>query len=778
MRHRFLPLLALVVTLAGCNAGKDASPPPASASGARQGQSPASTPSAAGSPLAGGFASLPDRGSLLHYTAATSKLPSRTAQPVPVAISEAHAFAAIRAKELVLEAPDGVQSRVAYTRHQDHGDGNWTWFGKPAGGGSAVFTFGPQAVFGTVQRSDGSELRITTQHRRTYAVLVRPDQFRGLGTSAGSDALEVSAAVGQAAAAQAAGPGDARLDAATDPTADVAANEVDVLLGYSTGLAQRIGSASGAETRMQNLVAITNEAYQNSGVVYRIRLVGTLQVGYGDSTRNDATLQALTGSTGSGSAPVDPAFNALRAAREQTGADMVSFVRQFREPEQDGCGIAWLIGGGQTSIDQSDAPFAYSVVSDGSDVRESDSKTYFCREETLAHELGHGMGQAHNEEDSRNAQGGLQYGAHAYSFGYREASTSGFFTVMAYRIADSTQAGIRYFANPNVQYQGRATGVANQSDNARSLNLTMPLVAQFRATRTVTQPTAVGSRIDINADGRADLLWYQPARYLLAYWLLNGNVVVQNGEQVSSGGYSILATGDFDGDRRTDVIWLGTAGDMQMWQGNGTGFVWRPFFQFPAGWELKGTNDVDGDGRSDMIWYQPTRGLLAYWIMNANSIVRQGEQQTSGLYTVRQIGDFNGDRRADIVWLGSAGDMQLWQGNGTTFDWRPFYQYPAGWTLVGARDVDGDLRDDMIWHQPVRGLLAYWIMNGNVVARHGEQVTSTQYSVMTTDDYNGDGRADIIWRGTGGDMQMWQGNGTTFEWRPFFQYPAGWDVVR
>ena len=28
------------------------------------------------------------------------------------------------------------------------------------------------------------------------------------------------------------------------------------------------------------------------------------------------------------------------------------------------------------------------------------------------------------------------------------------------------------------------------------------------------------------------------------------------------------------------------------------------------------------------------------------------------------------------------------------------------------------------------------------------------------------------------DMQMWQGNGTAFEWRPFYQYPAGWNVVR
>jgi hypothetical protein len=769
MRHRYLFSLALAAVLAGCTAGDQASGPSSTAS-ARDANAQVATGAfaSAASTMHSGIASLPDRGELLRYSPPAASGKPTASPAVPVSVSEEHAFAAIHRKELVLDAPDGVRSRIAYTRHQDHGDGNWTWVGRGEDGRSALLTFGQNAVFGSIQRADGSELRIVTQNRRTFAVVVRPDQLRGVETSSGSDALVIPESVSQASARTADAAQTQQVAAAAATAA--AANEIDVLLGYSTGLAQRIGSASGAETRMQNLVAISNEGYQSSGITYRIRLVGTVQVAYGDGTRNDSTLHALTGSTGSGSAPVDPAFNALRAARDQTGADLVSFVRQFREPEQDGCGIAWLLGGGLTAIDQSDAPFAYSVVSDGSDVNESDNKNYFCREETLAHELGHSMGQAHNTEDATNT------GRHPYSYGFREATNSGFYTIMAYRIPNSNQQPIRHFSNPNVLVGSTATGVANQSDNARSMNETMPIIAQFRASLVAGASTA---RLDINADGNADLLWYQPARSLLAYWVLNGNTVVRNGEQFSSSGYSVMATGDFNGDRRTDVIWRGTGGDMQMWQGNGTGFDWRPFFQYPAGWEFKGAHDVDADGGSDLIWYQPARGLLAYWIMNGNSIVRHGEQATNGTYTIRQIGDFNGDRRADIIWLGSAGDMQLWQGNGTTFDWRSFYQYPTGWTLVNADDVDGDGRDDLIWHQPARGLLAYWIMNGNIVVRHGEQFSSTQYRVLTTDDFNGDGRTDIIWLGNGGDMQMWQGNGTTFDWRPFYQYPSGgWNAVR
>src|SRR3546814_876069 len=177
---------------------------------------------------------------------------------------------------------------------------------------------------------------------------------------------------------------------------------------------------------------------------------------------------------------------------------MVWLVRAVRTPENAGCGIAGLIGGEETGISQADGPFGYSVVSDGTDLDEGDDNTYFCREETLAHELGHNMGQAHNDEDSDTT------GVHAYSYGYRETSSIGFYTVMAYPQADGSQFAIRRFANPNVTYLSRATGVANQSDNVRSLNQVMPIIATFRDTKVPGGGTA---RSDFNGDGLSDILW-------------------------------------------------------------------------------------------------------------------------------------------------------------------------------------------------------------------------------------------------------------------------------
>src|SRR3546814_13235132 len=102
---------------------------------------------------------------------------------------------------------------------------------------------------------------------------------------------------------------------------------------------------------------------------------------------------------------------------------------------------------------------SYSVVSDGTDLDEGDDNTYFCREETLAHELGHNMGQAHNDEDSDTT------GVHAYSYGYRETSSIGFYTVMAYPQADGRQFAIRHFANPHVTYLSRELGSPSCRDS-------------------------------------------------------------------------------------------------------------------------------------------------------------------------------------------------------------------------------------------------------------------------------------------------------------------------
>jgi hypothetical protein len=70
-----------------------------------------------------------------------------------IALSEDHALNAIATGTLDIPAPDGSTIELKYDHAVDHGDGNWTWVGRPAGakpGTEAIITFGPKAVFGTV----------------------------------------------------------------------------------------------------------------------------------------------------------------------------------------------------------------------------------------------------------------------------------------------------------------------------------------------------------------------------------------------------------------------------------------------------------------------------------------------------------------------------------------------------------------------------------------------------------------------------------------------------
>src|SRR3546814_944656 len=118
----------------------------------------------------------------------------------------------------------------------------------------------------------------------------------------------------------------------SDWSSDVCSSDlvVDILLGYTNGYASQLGSQSAAVSRLVNMTAITNEAYQKSGVNMRVRLVGTQQVTYPDNTDNGDALESLTGyraGEGGGRIDVDTAFTALREARDETGAALVRLVR-------------------------------------------------------------------------------------------------------------------------------------------------------------------------------------------------------------------------------------------------------------------------------------------------------------------------------------------------------------------------------------------------------------------------------------------------------------------
>lgn len=739
-------IFALLILVAGCS--QDPMANQAGSAGDAAATLPADANAPGATPLGRsrhGFAALPDRGDLVAYPARPVVRRDGAFTWHQVDLSEAHALRAIETGKMVITAPDGQPIRLQYSRHVEHPDGNWTWIGRDAHGADAVLTFGEKAAFGSIPYGEDEQLKLTVAGGRSWLVATERSQRASVDAlpRAGGDDFLVPPKLAVAAARQ-------KITAASQAAELAGAGEVatvDVVLGYTTGFAAKLGGASQARTRLNNLVEITNQAYTNSGITAQARLVHVVEVNYPDATKNEDALRQLTG-YGSGITAPDPAFAALRAARDQYGADLVSLVRKFQTPENDGCGIAWLIGGKQSGMDAGDAPFGYSVVSDGQDMNESDGKNYHCREETLAHELGHNMGQAHNIEDASGA------GLHSYSYGYREASTSGFYTVMAYRLADSQQFTIRYFSNPDVLYAGRPTGTS-EANNALSLRQSAPIIAGFRPT--VVAPTTPARPVvgDFNGDGKADVALRNGSQF--SYWLMDGATILSKVAGIDGGaGYQAKLVADFTGDGRADVLFLNSSDrNMKLWNSPvGGSAQFTNIGKHALGWELFAAADVNSDGKADLLFRNGT--LHAHWLMDgARVIAGVIVGGAGGRYVTTQVADFNGDARAEVLYEDTeTHNMWLWFTHTGTVQPVEIGTNLPGWELYTTADANADGKADLVFRNGSQ--LAFWLMDGNRVTNGILFGTAPAgYSLAATADYNGDGRVEFLFADASSQLLLW-----------------------
>jgi len=261
--------------------------------------------------------------------------------------------------------------------------------------------------------------------------------------------------------------GGARAGAVADPVAGLAVSpeegvvavttaQIHLLATYTPQARDAAGGVAQIEALIQAAVDNANLAFSNSLVNAHYTLVHTALSARNDSGNMSSDLSWLAS---------DPATAALR---NQYGADMVSLLV---DNGGSACGIGYVM----RSPGPAFASYAFQVT----------DKDCAVGNLTFAHENGHNLGMEHDPANGP-APASASY---PWSFGHY---VNGLFrTVMSYSTpctSGCTRAA--YFSNPSVSYLGNPTGIIDQRDNARTGNLTTPIVELFRSPAVANPPAA------------------------------------------------------------------------------------------------------------------------------------------------------------------------------------------------------------------------------------------------------------------------------------------------
>lgn len=349
------------------------------------------------------------------------------AMPVRVDWQIAHA----EAVSMDLPLPDGRVVRADRQSVEQRGESDWTWVGTVDGDAEQQVILTRVGEHASAYLSlDSGIHELTPTAAGPLLLRLDTDRFPGCG---GALLLPATASADES-------PGTA-----VDPADPIrtAADLMDVLVVFSPGSVAQLGGQAQAQAFAQSAVDSSNQAFANSQVKARFRLAGVRFTARSDSGSSSTDLTWLRGDA------------EVAAWRNETRADMVGMIAEF----SNSCGQGYLMG---NPPGPGFAPNAFQVT----------ARSCAIGNLTYAHEHGHNMGLQHNPENGSGP-------AYPYAFGHWV--NGNFRTVMSYSNPCTSGCTRRpYFSNPSVSFNGAATGIADQRDNARAISNTARIVAAFR----------------------------------------------------------------------------------------------------------------------------------------------------------------------------------------------------------------------------------------------------------------------------------------------------------
>jgi hypothetical protein len=442
----------------------------------------------------------------LPATAATLFLPAPAAKAVaPAFLASASAIAVDRETVLALapgspleaDLPDGTRTRMTVERVDRHANGDVSWMARVhdpmRGDFISTGTMGSAGTFASIDVPGRTWAIIPAQHGHewlfdrttTDAALPPPPDEK--------DWVGVPNTDPPRAHAKATCPAVSSM-----PTPNVT---IDILAIMGPDFIALHGGDAQGVTRINAMINEVNARYAESNIAVTFRVVGLMRMQWGPATANDnhAVLGAMSNQTGP--------FTQLKAVRNFYGADQVAFFRGPFSPTSFG-GVAYLPGDGNGSLRFFDGDsLMFTVVGD----------RVGANAHTLAHELGHLLG---NKHDRYSHGSDPSTGSTPYAFGHYVCQPglpctntgnnildtgTGFGTEMSY-----WNPVISKFSSPSLTCQGTKPGafmapcgVADLQDSVRATNCIRQEIADLRHATLLSCPDL---EADADHDGIPDCL--------------------------------------------------------------------------------------------------------------------------------------------------------------------------------------------------------------------------------------------------------------------------------
>ncbi len=140
----------------------------------------------------------------------------------------------------------------------------------------------------------------------------------------------------------------------------------------------------------------------------------------------------------------------------------------------------------------------------------------------------------------------------------------------------------------------------------------------------------------------------------------------------------------------------------------------------PTVWKLAGAGDFSGDGKADLLWQDvkpgdANYGVVVVWV--TGGAMQWLGQADPTVWKLAGVGDFSGDHKADVLWQDvKPGDAELmaWSAawvTGGAMLWLGQAD-PTVWALSGAADFNGDGKADVLWQNVNTGDTGVWTTGG------------------------------------------------------------------